>query len=537
MSARVLVVGLDGASWPLTQTLMGSGRMPTLARLARAGAAGPLRSTIPTISATAWASFMTGKNPGKHGVYGFASKPYGSYYLEPFSAGCLHGQTLWSLLSQHGRRVAALNVPMTYPPEPINGIILSGLGTPGLESIYTYPRELADELSRHVGPHIIDLYWMQYEQRGIMCLLEDSQEMLERHAAYALYCLKKERWDLFTIVLVNPDRLQHCLWHLLDPSTQLSSEQEQARTRLLDSYTKLDSVLAEIVSAAADATVFVVSDHGFGPYTATVQLNTWLAEQGYLKWSTKQHSMLTAVGALGRRLGFTAEQARRLMRWLHLNEYQQIERFSVGVQSIDWTKTRAFSYTPNGIYLNIKGRESQGIVASGVEADRLWTEIADGLLSLRDPRTGKTIISQVARREDAYAGEKMIRAPDLTITQWDESYPMNANLESTEDVLQRSVWRTGEHDRDGILVAAGEKIQGGRHIESSCLIDLCPTLLHLLGHPVPEDMDGRVLTELFSSAEVVATAASTPTAESNETLSRREQEMLAERLRDLGYLE
>ena len=538
MSAQVLVVGWDGVSWPLTQKLVAQGKMPTLDRLIRAGTAGPLRSTIPDISPTAWASFMTGKNPGKHGVYGFTIKPYGSYYLEPFSAhGHLQGKTIWRLLSQQGRRVAAMNVPMTYPPEPVNGIMLSGLGTPSLESNYTYPRELAEELNRRVGPPILDLEWTEYEQRGYLSVLEDDRKMLERHAEYALYCLKRERWDLFMVVFVNTDRLQHCLWHLLDPPTPLSSDQEEVRARVLDRYTHLDSVLAELLAAAPDASVFIMSDHGFGPSAATVQLNTWLAEQGYLRWSTKQHSLIRKLASVRRRLGLTADRARRLMRRAGMDDLKQIERFSLGVKSIDWGKTRAFSYTINGIYLNLKGRERQGTIAPGAEADNLWKEIADGLLRLRDPRTGKAVISRVARPQEIYTGGKVSLAPDLVITEWDEAFGMHCNLVPTEKIFQPSTWRTGEHRLEGILIAAGEKIQRGRRIQNSRLEDLCPTLLHLLGHPVPEDMDGRVLTELFTSTESVAVAPPSPTAETTEALSPEEQEMVFERLRALGYFE
>ena len=481
---------------------------------------------------------MTGKNPGKHGVYGFAVKPYGSYYLEPFSTrGHLHGQSLWALLSRQGRRVAAINVPMTYPPEPINGIMLSGLGTPSLANNYTYPAELGEELNRRVGPHILDLDWKQYGKRGYLSLLEDDRKMLERHAEYGLYCLKREIWDLFMVVFVNTDRLQHCVWHLLDPVAPLSPDEERLRACVLERYSHLDGVLAELLSAAPDANLFLISDHGFGPYAATLNLNTWLAEQGYLRWSTERHTLIRKLGSLSRRFGLTADRARRLMRRLGVDKLRHVERFSLGVRSIDWGKTRAFSYTPNGIYLNMKGREQQGTVSPGAEVDRLWKEIADGLLQLRDPATGKAVISRVARPQDIYTGNKVGLAPDLIITEWDEAYCMHGNLDPSENIFEGDAWRTGDHRLDGILVAAGEKIQGGQQIWNSRLEDLCPTLLHLLGHPVPEDMDGRVLTELFTSSKAVTTAAATPTTEPTEALSPEEQAQVFERLRALGYFE
>lgn len=542
MSARVMILGLDGASWRLTQRLVAEGRMPTLRRMIEEGAAGPLYSTLPDISPTAWASFMTGKNPGQHGVYGFGLKIPGSYYLEPFSSrGRVEASTLWRILSARGQRVAVINVPMTYPPEPVNGIMIAGFGTPDeSESRFVYPLELMDELRAKLGPYILDLDWALYEKRGITALLEDARRMTRRRADYGLHILGREAWDLFALVFVSTDRLQHCLWQYLDPHEPRSAEQQQIRASVLDYYDYLDGVLGEFLAASREATVLVMSDHGFGPFQTTIQLNSWLAEQGFLTWETENRAQLRWAVRLARSLGMTRESFGRLARLLRFNEYQQLEKVSLRANNIRWAQTRAFSYTPNGIYFNLKGRERDGTVEPGADCDRLFEQLKELLLDLRDPETGNRMVRRVARPQEVYHGQKVALAPDLIVADSDPSYTLNFNLSPTAQVFEYPSWRSGNHDPEGLLVAYGPRVARGRRLERADLVDLCPTALHLLGEAVPDDMDGHAITEILSVTERVAvapTSAEPSALEFGPVMTDEDQEKVFERLKGLGYLE
>jgi len=543
MSARLLILGLDGASWRLTQKMVADGRMPTLGRILAEGSGGPLYSTIPDVSPTAWASFMSGKNPGQHGVYGFGMKVPGSYFLEPFSSrGRIPVQTLWGILSNKGKRVAVVNVPMTYPPEAVNGIMISGFGTPDdTGNRFVHPPEMMDELRSKLGPYILDVHWNQYESKGIPALLEANRQMTQRRAEYGLHILGREDWDLFMLTFVSTDRLQHCLWQYLEPEQPLSSEQQETRKQLLDYYDFLDRHIADFLAASPDANVLIMSDHGFGPCTFAVHVNTWLAEQGYLTWNAANEARMRLrwLATLAKRLGINRQSFGRFAKRIGIDEYRHLEKLSHRSNNMDWSKTRAFSYTPSGIYLNLKGRERQGIVEPGAEAERLMDEIKERLLDMRDPATGKRVVHRVARGHQVYNGPRVELAPDLMIAEGDTRYMFNFNLYRTKQVFEPTSWRSGNHEPEGLVLACGPGIARGRRIKRAELIDLCPTALHMLGEPVPDDMDGRVISEiLLGSEEVVSVAASNlPALDAGAVMSAEEQAQVFERLKGLGYIE
>lgn len=543
MSARVMILGLDGVSWQITQKLMADGKMPTLRRMVVEGSSGPLYSTIPNISPTAWTTFMTGKSPGQHGLYGFAVKVEGSYMLEPFSAGRVKpGRTLWEVLSREGKRVAVFNVPMTFPAKPLNGIMVSGLGAPSEEAKhFCYPTNILNELRSELGPYIFDLHWTRYASRGVSAVVEDARKMTRCRADYGLKILQGSDWDLFSLVFVATDRLQHCAWkYLQNLEEPLSADEERVRSKVIDYYHYLDGVIAEFLAASSEADVLVMSDHGFGPCVATVQTNTWLGNEGFLTWTSQNAARHRGAVQLTKRLGIKRKHFRMVAEFLGLDAYRHLEKVTEGPNSIDWSKTRAFSYTPSGIYFNLKGRERQGIVEPGAEAEKLFDEIKERLLALRDPVTGNRVVLHVSRTHEVYKGAKSKMAPDLIVSELNDGYELNFSQRPAPEVFERSEWRSGAHHPEGLLVARGPNIKAGKRFDRAVLEDLCPTVLFMMNGPIPQDVDGRVLKEILTLPEsempVVKTCA--PEAETAaETLSAEEQEMVFERLKALGYFE
>jgi len=193
---RVMVIGLDGATFTLLEPLMALGVMPFLARFREESAHGELLSTMPPVTAPAWASFMTGVNPGRHGIYEFAHRQRGSLSQVPVNATFLQAPTLWQRLSDAGACVGVINVPLTYPPAPVNGFLISGLMTPRGARDFTYPRSLLGELEAHFGPY--RLHHRQAYTRGkVQAILSEARAILDYRLQTALYLLQRRDWDFF----------------------------------------------------------------------------------------------------------------------------------------------------------------------------------------------------------------------------------------------------------------------------------------------------------------------------------------------------
>jgi predicted AlkP superfamily phosphohydrolase/phosphomutase len=343
-------------------------------------------------------------------------------------------------------------------------------------------------------------------------------------------------------VLVSTDRLQHCTWQYLEPNRPLTTAEQSIREQVLAYYTFLDGILREFIAASPGADVLLMSDHGFCHLAANVQLNTFLQQNGFLTWEKRNRTdRWRPILLLAKRLGMNRARFGKLAKAFGINEYKHLEKVSHRVNNIFWVETRAFAYTPNGVYFNLKGRESQGVVNPGAEAERLFDEIAEKLLQLRDPVTGEQVVYRVARPQEIYHGAKLHTAPDLMIAECDHRYAFNFNLYPGSSIFERSAWRTGNHDPEGILIACGPQIARNQRPGPAKLEDVAPTALHLLGEAVPEDMDGEVVSGLLANREreVAKAAAGNSSAEADggEGMSSEEQEMIFERLRGLGYFE
>ena len=306
---RVLIVGLDGATLDLVQPWVRQGHLPVLADLMQRGSYGPLRSVYPVLSSAAWSSFMTGLNPGKHGIYDFVIRDPKTYQLRPVSRSQMHGRSLWRMLSDHGLKVCVLNVPMTYPPEPVNGRLVSGLGTPDFQ-IFTYPEQLGEELLR--SGYRVNRRVFGQEEGEQEAFLDDTYDISEHLTSSALRLMGEQPWDLFAIVYRDTDEVAHHFWSYMDVSHPEHDPElaESYGEALLECYQRLDRALGDLLQAAGpNCTVFVVSDHGTGPLYKDVFLNEWLHQQGFLAPA----SAPSGLRAFLTRLGLTRSKVFRIM--------------------------------------------------------------------------------------------------------------------------------------------------------------------------------------------------------------------------------
>jgi len=569
MARRIFGIGLDGATFDLLDPWMERGELPVLTRLFERGVRGKLKSTIPPMSPQAWTSFMTGKNPGKHGIYDFVQYVPNSYEVYFCNAATRKAESIWKILSDAGKTVGAINVPMTYPPEPVNGFIISGMEAPGVKSNFTYPPDLYREMKQAIGEY--DMHGDYWTRVGPEEYLERVMRTLESQSKAIKYLMKRFDWDLFFAVFGSTDRVQHFFWKYIDP-THPRHDTEEAK-RLGDSvlrvYKKIDGFLEEYLEMLPkDATVFLMSDHGAGPFHKIVYLDKWLRREGYLHYresiesSSFGRTMFSASKSLYVALRkFLPRSVKDLLKSALPETRRKIESHLL-MAPIDWEKTRAFylGIESTRIFINLKGRFPSGTVEPGAEYDDLRNEIIGNLKALKDLDTGETVVEHAYKGEEIYSGNALAEAPDILVLWKDDKYitrksygveggsdsntVIDDNLRFGEIGELMSLEQTGTHRPHGIFHIQGEGIRDGEELFGAEIIDIAPTLLHLLDIPVPADMDGKVLEDAFASDYLSAhpIRKSGPVSgdmqgPGDSGYSDEDARKVEERLRSLGYIE
>jgi predicted AlkP superfamily phosphohydrolase/phosphomutase len=617
---RIVILGLDGLDYTLTETMLGEGKLPNLQALRNQGCFRPLGTTLPSISPVAWSSFQTGTNPGKHNIYDFLTPDRNTYqpklssveirpprrmirlgkYRIPLGKADVRllrkSRPFWNYLGDYGIFSSIIRVPITFPPEKLRGVLLSAMcapdlrGTQGMFSYYTTRPQREGErtggevhrVTRNgnmiradlIGPEnplatdkkvlkVPFVVTVKEEGRatlkidGTKCELRRNEYtewirvsfgaapgvkvqgvcrflLLEAGSEFALYVtpinidperpvmpisspgvysnylaksqgtfatlgLAEDTWavnehvlgdqhflqqcldcdherevmffdsldkvprGLCVVVFDGTDRLQHMFWRDIDPTHPARAEHPvpDGRNVIEELYKSMDDLVGRTMSKCRgdDNLLMVISDHGFNGFRRGLDLNRWLEENGYLK----------------------------------LLEGRRNEEFLAGV---DWSQTRAFALGLSGIFVNLKDRYAHGIVAPGVEADKVREEIAQRLTDLTDPQTGASAIKKTYVTTKVYRGPYKDHAPDL-IPGYQRGYRVSwetAIGRTTESVFHDNTkaW-SGDHCIDPSLIPGVLFCNRPVESENPRLMDLGPTVLDLFGVPVPDHMDGKPL--------------------------------------------
>lgn len=569
MPARVLLIGLDGATLDLIEPWAAAGCLPHLRRLIQRGTCTRLQSTVPPASFPAWTSVVTGVNPGQHGIFDFSRRVPGTYRLEFVNATYRRRPSVWRLLSQAGRRVAAIGFPCSYPPEPVNGLLIGGFDSPittGIDRSFAFPPDLYDEIVRTVGPY--ELTGFQelhvgpgWHETAVSRLLHSAA----RRRDIAATLLRREAWDCFAVHFGESDTVAHHFWAFHDPDSPRYQPVGASRwgDAILRVYQGLDQAVGDLVTEAGEgAIVLIVSDHGSGGTGEwVIHLNRWLEEQGWLRFASDKP--VDRLAKALKRLGMTALRgAPAVQEWLLRGPLRGVSaRLESGVRlgGLDWHGTQAFSEEVNtfpGIWLNVQGREPAGTVNAGADYERLRERIMAGLAAWRHTETGAPVIARTWRREELYHGAALDDAPDIILEPaLDRGYACTilASGGRPGEALRRlapAEWlgakggsMNGSHRAEGILILAGARIRPGAAVRSARLVDVAPTLLTLCGLTVPEYADGRAWTEVLAAASDDQTSRSCPAPlpelewTGASPYSSHAADTIDRRLRGLGYRE
>ncbi len=500
---KTVMIGIDGATLDLMKKWMENGKLPNFQKIRKNGTWGKLKSTTPPFSAPAWTSIVTGCNPGKHGIYGFESTDT----LEPHLISSRYRKipAIWNYLTDIGVKNIIVNIPGTYPPEKINGVMITGLLTPSKESNFTYPKKIKERLTGNdLGEYELEQLWLEdfsrsrTKKRAPEKLLNHINKQMTSRLRVGLNLMKETDWDFTMIVFRGTDTAQHFLF--------------EDKDLLLLCYQKVDELVGKIMDSFPNAVFFIVSDHGFEEIKKILYPDNVLYNAKYLTPSQDPYSSLVSQFYL--LIHRVVNYFLKLLPQKFLKESKGIRKLlfsgSSKAKLIDFSKTIAFS-TAEGRCIRIcrKNKYKNGIVEEK-DYEKTCNEISKLLKDLKDPNDGSQIIEKVYRWNEVY-GKNAIDPPDLifdlkkgiTAAEWIR-FP-----KSLYDIMQSKkrdipyifnqdpAGRSGDHSQYGVFFAYGEGIKTNYGVSNMSVEDVLPMIFTAMGIPTPNSVDGRVHEDIF----------------------------------------
>jgi predicted AlkP superfamily phosphohydrolase/phosphomutase len=487
---RVFLFGVDGLTFRLLNPLMERGLLPNFQRLRNEGVEGILKSTTPPVTPPAWTSICTGISPARHGVYDFWD--YEQTEQGPRATVMTHrkgGAAVWNILSEWGKRVIIANVPMTYPPEPVNGIMLSGYMAPDMKADVTYPSGFKEKLLEAVPEYHIDLNpAISCGQTGDLTT-EVLYMTRERIAMQRL--LLKEPWDFFFIAHMGADRLQHMRW----------DELMEGSAKEVEYYQLLDESLGQALAAlTSEDILMVVSDHGFQGARRKFYIQEYLCRRGLLKMKNdgaRRHAKFVGYLRSAIRALKLQKIARRAFRQLQHKGVLEMgkEHHPARLPNLDWSRTHAWIPSMSGAlagYANIFFDDT-------VSEEEIQL-LLDDLCVLRDPENGQLLVTE-AHREDVYGRGPFAPKERHLIIQAGENTTLptelgRVSLWETRGTNGRGV-SSGVHHPEGVLYLYGAGVKRGASIAPTHVYDVVPTILARIGITLPDELEGKVMEEAF----------------------------------------
>jgi len=436
---RVFVLGLDGVPFSLIAELDREGALPCFRRLLARGSLRRMNSVLPYVSSVAWGSYMTGVNPARHGIFGFVDRI--PQTMETFVPTSMHmtGQALWEWLSAHGKTVVVINVPGTYPPRKVKGILIAGFLCPDINKV-AYPVHVAQDL-KAMGYRIDIDSWKARESRDDF--LVEVNEALDRRLDAAFRLMQDVDWDFFQLHIMETDRINHFLWRHWKENDRVYGP------AFLNFYRQVDRYLGLLVDRMGEGTdLIILSDHGFCELKREVFLNRWLEQEGFL----------------------TMRNASDRVRDIH-------------------PESRAYSLFPGRVYVNLKGREATGTVSGEREYETTRQSLIEALQAFTDPDSGEPIVKTVFKREDVYGGPFLNMAPDLVAVP-NDGYDLKGNFGRPVTTMRSPVVGMHTYDDAFLFVKDREILRG--HNEFG-VMDAHGAVLALMNVTRPDGIEAQEL--------------------------------------------
>ncbi len=437
--SKVVMLGLDGTPQTTLKEMFEAGIMPNFSSLVKEGTLRQMDASTPAISSISWTSFMTGKNPAKHRIFGFVDLKKNSYDFKFPNFSHTASETLWDVLAKSGKKSVVVNQPSTYPAREMNGVCIAGFIAIDMKKA-VYPPSILPKIEKSGYKIDVD---SNKARENMDAFIEDLFDVLEKRVAMIKDLYDNEQWDYFQGVITGTDRLHHFLWAAYD------DESHKYHDTFLEYYRRVDKFIGEMADRVGDsATLMLMSDHGFTSIEKEIAINCWLRENGYLKFENEPPDNLPEISA----------------------------------------ESRAFALDPSKIFINIKGKYPKGCVNPGAEERELVAELVEKCKHIRLPETGEEIIEAVHTKEEIYNGPYIEEAADIILTpKW--HYDMKGTIKRME--FAKTEIFTGMHTHDdAFFFIKGKDVREDKKIN---VVDLAPTILTIMGSRVPEEMDGTVL--------------------------------------------
>ncbi len=455
-SPKVVIIGLDGATWDLLDPWMEAGDLPNLKAFREGAVHGQMNSVIPYLSPPAWTSAVTGVNPGRHGIYDFQRRLPGQPLIVNETSKSRRSPAIWNILRGTSKKVALINIPMTHPPDQVNGVMVAGF--PHLQSTgYAWPPDLEARLNE-MG-YMLDEMEMRIPEGDEQRILDQHIHVRDKRWEATRQIYQEDDYDLFWVVFTGTDRIQHMFWKFDDPESPMYDPEAAARFggTIRRFWIEQDRILGEFFEMIhPDSWVLILSDHGFGPIRRELRLENWL----HSDWSD-----------------FTAEE---------IGDLFVLDRADA-----------------SRIYVRMPGRDPGGSRTPD-HARALAGKLARSLERIVDPETGKRVVQSAYLVDEVYIGKYAEKAPDLTLLTNDDYFIVWGDRE-LDDVLSPfgplSRTLSGWHRMEGVFMMRGPGMgTPGRSDKVYSLLDITPTILYLLGQTLAEDFDGGVMEETLDPA-------------------------------------
>jgi predicted AlkP superfamily phosphohydrolase/phosphomutase len=525
MNGKLVVIGLDGATWDLILPFIGQGELPLFKKWIEGGCCGSLQSTIPALTPPGWTSGFTGVNPGKHNIFDFFALDREEMKLRLVTSKERRYPAFWEIASRKNLMTGLFNIPCSYPADEVNGFMVTGMATPEGATGFAYPPEVEETMKREFKSYSFGAKAALLEAGKRKEFLKDIYRVTGLQEQAAARLLKDRDMDVFLFVYDEIDRVMHFFWHDYDRQHPRFSGNDEFRNAILDYYKRVERGIAGFMSRFGDdADLMIFSDHGFGPLEKDIYVNKLLYEWGFLEVKPVAREMIKKPLWKRALKSVIPPEARKVLR-----EKVKASPLADPLGYIDFEKSRAFYASVSGRSIFILDKENRAGLAG---------ELKERLESYVDGGTGARPFDKVFDRSEIYSGQYLENAPDLLIKENGRyAFKVEWSGTVTAPASQHGCLKSGSHRENGVFLCFGPSFNKGRKIGNSRICDIAPTILHRLGLPAGSEMDGKVIEEIFVSKDEIKYEDYLNIREAGRGHpGDAEDQMVKDQLRSLGYM-